>query len=240
MNDRDQRRFQRALRVQTFGDTFADFAANPIAATDLPKLDSLIDEINRAKAGQTPKRVSKSTLLDGLKADLINIARTARSIEQRDGEVGFATPYRVTDIPSERAVTTDADRVLALLETKTTASPDGTPADSPAVAAAKAALRGRFTPYGIPADFVTHLREDRDAITAANKHNQSENLDGVENTELISQLLDQVSDVVTHLDTVAHNLYSRQPEKLRAWLSASHVERAPHREKKTPPPPEPK
>src|SRR5437867_5171146 len=28
--------------------------------------------------------------------------------------------------------------------------------------------------------------------------------------------------------------YTRQPEKLRAWQSASHVERAPEREKKTP------
>jgi hypothetical protein len=29
-----------------------------------------------------------------------------------------------------------------------------------------------------------------------------------------------------------NNKYARQPEKLRAWLSASRVERAPPREKK--------
>jgi hypothetical protein len=33
-----------------------------------------------------------------------------------------------------------------------------------------------------------------------------------------------------------HNKYTRQPEKLRAWQSASHVERAPQREKKAAPP----
>jgi hypothetical protein len=38
-----------------------------------------------------------------------------------------------------------------------------------------------------------------------------------------------------------HNKYTRVPDKLRAWKSASHVERAPQREKKpeapTPAPP---
>jgi len=32
-----------------------------------------------------------------------------------------------------------------------------------------------------------------------------------------------------------HNKYARNPEKLRAWQSASHIERAPQREKKAAP-----
>lgn len=170
--------------------------------------------------GQVPNRVSKTTLLAGIKTDLVNIARTARSIEDRDGENGFAVPYRATDVPSEIAVTTNADAVLGRLEDKK---------DDPAAAlAAKAALRARFTAFGLAADFVARLRADRDAITNANKHNQSENQDGVENTELIDQLLSKINGSISHLDTVAHNIYSHQPEKLRAWLSASHVERAAH------------
>lgn len=232
MNDRDQRRYQRALRVQTFGDDYtADFANLNIATTEFANLDDLIDKLDDAKAGQTPNRVSKSTLVDSLKLDLQNIARTARSIEQRDNNNGFAAAYRLPDNPAERAITTHADAVLTLLEDQ--------PADSAAVKTAKAALRGKFTSYGVPADFVTHLRADRDAIADATKHNQSENLDGVENTELISQLLNQVNDSITHLDTIANNIYSRQPEKMRAWMSASHVERAPQREKKTSPTPPP-
>ena len=43
------------------------------------------------------------------------------------------------------------------------------------------------------------------------------------------------------LNAIMHNKYARNPEKLRAWQSASHIERAPQREKKapakTPPPP---
>jgi len=44
------------------------------------------------------------------------------------------------------------------------------------------------------------------------------------------------------LDAIMCIKYAPQPEKLRAWQSASHVERAPQREKKPstqPTPPEP-
>ena len=33
--------------------------------------------------------------------------------------------------------------------------------------------------------------------------------------------------VVAYLNAILHNRYTRQPEKLRAWKSASHIERAP-------------
>ncbi len=226
MEDRDERRFDRGTRVQTFvEENSADFSGNQIVAEELGKLDGYIDDINAARVGQTPNRVSKSTLRDALKLDLQNVARTARSIELRDNENGFATCYRLPNVPTEKAVTTLADAVLARLEDQEK--------DSAATKTAKTALRARFTSYGLPADFVAHIRTDRNAITEATKHNQTENFDGVENTQLISELLEKVSETVMHLDAVARNVYSRQPEKLKAWLSASHVERTPQREKKT-------
>ena len=39
----------------------------------------------------------------------------------------------------------------------------------------------------------------------------------------------------TQLDAIVNNKYARNPEKLRAWESASHIERAPKREKKPAP-----
>jgi hypothetical protein len=36
---------------------------------------------------------------------------------------------------------------------------------------------------------------------------------------------------VNYLNAVMHNNYSREGDKLRAWESASHIERAPQREK---------
>src|SRR5258707_6410678 len=183
MNDRDIRREERATRVQTFGqENDADFAAGGKAKTHFVNLDGLLVELGQAKAGQTPNRVSKSTLLDAVGIDLINIARTARRIEQKEN--GFATLYRIPDNTSESAVTTHTDAVLLRIEDQ--------PADSAAVKTAKAALRARFIEYELPADFVTHLRADRKAIADANRLNQAETGSGVERTELHGQLVDKV------------------------------------------------
>jgi len=45
-------------------------------------------------------------------------------------------------------------------------------------------------------------------------------------------LLGQINDVIGGLDAIRRNKYTRQPERLRAWQSANHVERAPQWEKK--------
>ena len=58
---------------------------------------------------------------------------------------------------------------------------------------------------------------------------------GRENTEAIGQILALAATDVQVLDAIMHNRYARQPAKLKAWLSASRVERAPQREKKTAP-----
>ena len=226
MNDRDIRRYDRGTRVQTFGRQNAgDYAAGSKAKTHFTNVDGLLVQLDDAKAGQAPNRVSKETLLDALSLDLQNISRTARRIETKEN--GFAAPYRLPDNTSESALTTHADSVLKRLEDQAT--------DSAAVKTAKAALRARFIEYEMLADFVAHLRADRDAITQANQLNQGEVQGGVENTELIGQLLGKLNDEIAEIDAINHNKYARQPEKMRAWLSASHVERAPQREKKAAP-----
>ena len=48
-----------------------------------------------------------------------------------------------------------------------------------------------------------------------------------------SDLRSQTSD----LTAIMHNQHSRAPAKLRAWKSATHLERAPERKKKDGPPP---
>ena len=204
MNDRDLRRYDRATRVQSFGRAnAADFAVGAKALTHFTNIDVNLSSLDRAKAGQTPARVSKATLLDALALDLTNIARTAGTIERNEN--GFAAPYRLPGSPSESALTTHADSVLLRLEDQAD--------DSAAEKTAKAALRAQFTVYELPADFVAQLRAGRQAIAEANQHNDTENLGGVENTELISQLLSLINDDVVELNTIMHNKYARQPEK---------------------------
>jgi len=41
---------------------------------------------------------------------------------------------------------------------------------------------------------------------------------------------------VTQFDAIMRNKYARNPDKLTAWDSASHIERAPQRTKKPAPP----
>jgi hypothetical protein len=224
MNDRDQRRYDRLSRVQTFDRAnAADFASGAKGLTHLANIDSILVDLDRAKAGQTPARVSKETLLDALPLDLQNIARTTRAIDLKTS--GFAAPYRIPDNPSETAITTHADAVLLLLEDQAN--------DSAATKTSKGALRAKFITCELPSDFVADLRASRQAVTDANQRNRDEVQGGVENTALIGQLLGRASDEVTELDAIMHNKYARQPEKLRAWQSASRVERAPQREKKS-------
>ena len=217
MNDRNIRLADRASRVQTFGiQNTADFAAGSKAQTHFTHINDLLTKLDQAKAGQVPGRASKAALFHALDQDLVNLSRTARQIEK--SENGFAAPFRLPGNTSDAAVLGHTDAVLAVLEDQ--------PADDDATKAKKAALRTRFIEYELPAGFVAHLRADRDAIAAADQHNQSENLEGVENTRLIDELLRQINDEVAGLDAIMHNKYTGQPEKLAAWMSASHVERS--------------
>ena len=54
----------------------------------------------------------------------------------------------------------------------------------------------------------------------------------------IGRLIKAGMKEVNYLDAIIHNKYTRNPDKLRACESASHIERAPQREKKPTPGPE--
>ena len=227
MNDRDQRRYERGSRVKTFCETNAgDFAAGSLMHQHTAGVVSLFGRIDGAKAEQAPARVSKETLLDALRLDLLNISRAAQAIALKEN--GFAAPHVLPAEVTERAMTTHADAVLLRLEDQE--------ADAAAVKTAQAALRAKFVARELPAEFVANLRADRQAITDANTLNNEETQEGTGATSLIGTLLKELNDEVTQLDAMMHNKYARVPDKLRTWLSASHVERAAHREKKPAPP----
>lgn len=225
MNDRDKLREDRLTRVQTFGTENADdFAAGSKGKILFARIDQHLLDLAEAKAGQVPGRASKATLLDALWLDFKNIARTSRSIGPADLG-GSTADYAVPDDDTESNIKTHADKLLRLLEDQAT--------DTAATKTAKAALRAKFVEWEIAADFVEDLRADYDSLIEANKLNQAENQEGVENTEAIGQILLAAGKDVDDLETVMRNKYARQPEKLKAWLAASRVHRSPQREKKT-------
>jgi len=123
-----------------------------------------------------------------------------------------------------RASRITADAFLAQLQP--------TAGDTAAQQVAKAALAAQFVAHELPAAFVTDLADDRAAIDDAQTTAQSDDNEGVESTAAVNRLIKAGMKEVNYLDAIVHNKYSRTPDKLRAWQSPSHIERAPQREKK--------
>jgi hypothetical protein len=207
MNDHALRRSDRATRVQSFGvANAADFAPGSKAALLFPALDSILEKLLGVRVGQLRTPVGKPALLDALFADFKDIARTSRAIALE--EPGFSSAaYRFPADYTEATATTHADSLLTLLEDD-------------------AVLRAQFIAFEMPADFVADLRTDRDALDGSNSGKHSDNFEGLESTAAIETLLGEAQDLITRLDTVMHNKYSRNPDKLLAWKSAARVERA--------------
>ena len=231
MNNRDTRRLTRAENILIFGENnAADFTAIPFVAEHLGKIAACVGRVIGARAGQAPNRITKSSLLDALLLDFKRIAGTARSIELRDGEVGFAVSFNNVPRRIEKDIRTCADGLLKLLADNDAPIAGG--GDTPAQKTAKAALRARFIALAIAPDFVTDLRQDRDALDEVHAHNRTEVQEGTEDTELIDEQLTLINTEVDILSPIMANIYELQPEKLHAWKRASRVERDPQRAKK--------
>ncbi|MEO7098844.1 MAG: hypothetical protein ABI162_05750 [Luteolibacter sp.] len=242
MNNRDIRRLTRAQNVLIFSqNNAADHGAIPAVAEHLGKIAASVTRVTGARADQIPNRITKSSLLDALLLDFKRIASTARAIELRDDELGFAVAFNNVPARIEKDIRPHADSLLKLLEDNDASTADG--GDIPAQKTAKAALRARFLALAINPAFVTNLRRDRDALDEAHAHNRTEVQEGTENTALIDEQLTLINTEVDILDPIMTNLYEHQPEKLHAWQRASRVERDPQRAKRvggdTPPAPAP-
>ncbi len=222
MNNRDTRRLTRAENVLTFcNNNSADFTAIPIVAEHLAKITASVALVTTARSGQSPNRITKSSLLDALLLDFKRIAGTARAIELRDGEIGFAVPYNQVPQRVEKDIRAYADSLLKLLEDNGT--------DTPEQKNAKATLRSRFLALAIKPTFVSDLRQDRDALDEVHTHNTTEVQEGTKDTALIDAQLTLINTEVDILDPIMANIYETQPEKLHAWKRASRVERDPQR-----------
>jgi hypothetical protein len=211
MNDRETRRYDMFGRVQTFGlDRAADFAAGSKAKGHFTALTQIIQDLAVERAKQSGGRATaKEVLVEALRLDLRDITRTARAIDRE--EPGFADKFRAPVSDNPRAVLTAAAAMLQELE--------------------KPGVPAKFIAYELPADFVQDLKDDLAAIAAADTAMESDDQEGVASTAGVGRLIKAGTGEVAHLDAIIRNKYSRKVEPLRAWESASHVERAPKREK---------
>ncbi len=226
MNDRYIRRHDMFGRVLTFGNqNAADFASGSDAKQHLARLSGIVDKIMKAKAGQQKEsNTPRAVLLDALRLDVKNTTRLAKAIDQ--DEPGFADKFRAPKSSSDQDLITAADAIIARL----VIDPEK---DSPSVQAEKTALVARFVAKECDPNFAQNLADDRAAIDEAEDNQEKEREKGVGNTAHLDELIREGMKEVTYLDAIMHVKYARNAEKIRMWLSASHIERAPKREKKT-------
>jgi hypothetical protein len=229
MDDRSSARLDKFVRVLNFGRANAADVAATDAPQHLTKLEAIIGKLNTAKAGQKGGSAeAKDVLIDALRIDVQNITRTAGVIAQ--DHPGFEKDFRPPAAPNPAAIVTAADAIILKLVPKDTDTDD--------VTDAKDALRAKFTAKGLPADFATNLATDRAAIDTAKTAEDGADSEGVKNTKLVGTLVGDGMKECNYLDAIFHNVYTRVPEKTRAWMSESHLERAPQRKKPAPTPPQ--
>ncbi len=120
MDDNNIRRFERATRVKTFGQTYAaDFTPGSRATTLFLELDPVVVELTDSAVGQLRTPVGKPERIAALSADFKDISRTARAIKL-DEPAFDDSSYRHPATSVENPVTTHADSLLKLLEDNTT------------------------------------------------------------------------------------------------------------------------
>ena len=212
MNERADLRYERAVRMKTFGTANGgDFAAGSIATALFAENKQLVDDVDTAKADQRRSAdTGKEILVDALRLDMKNITRTARAIALK--EPGFADGYRMPDSPGEGVLLTAGDAFVKGL--------------------AVAGVPDKFIAREMDPGFVQHLKDDLKAIRDYKGGAEGEREDSVEATAAIARLVLRSTEIAEELTAIMHNKYGRSnPDKLRAWISAAHLERMPHRAK---------
>ena len=226
MNDRQYAQDESFVRILAFAnDHSADFAATSPGGSAIAELTRVTATLRPMTVGQpgisaSPGTAAKEELVEALREDLKDIARTARAIEAgTSSQPGFATDYSLPGDSSQRSLIAHARSVLALVR-------------------GNAALIARFTAYELPADFVTDLEADLTAFDAATDTQADDRITSVEDTATARKLLREGRAAVVQLNASVRNKYRRQPELLAAWRTASRVDR-PDANQPTPPPASP-
>ena len=217
MNDREVKRYEMFNRVVTFGqDNAADFPASSKAVELFAKLKLAIKQTDEARASQQGGRATaREVVMDALRIDMKNIVRTAREIG--DEVPGFADRFSLPNDSSQPALVTAANRMLVEL--------------------GKEGVAAQFAGYELPETFVADLADDLDELESRRREMNSADAKGVASTATLGAAIQSGLQVVGKLNAIMHNKYTRQPERLRAWKSASHTERAAHRESSSDLPP---
>jgi hypothetical protein len=99
--------------------------------------------------------------------------------------------------------------------------------DDAATVAAKAARVQVFVDHAMPATLVADLQAQVKGIGTVSDTHEANREQGVLSTAQITSLVRGGRKQRNYLDAIFRAVYANNPEKLAAWISASHVERDP-------------
>ncbi|PYS49274.1 MAG: hypothetical protein DMF68_10495 [Acidobacteria bacterium] len=216
MTDDNTRCGEMFLRVDQLGkDEAASYAANTFIADLFNSLSSIISGLethtNAQASGLTNVRMgtrSKEGARVELERGLDAMRRTSRSMS-------VTMPGLEKKFPSVRHL-----KDQELLTAARMYAADALP------------LKAEFIKRGLQPTFLDDLNEDIEAFEEALRQRTQGRETHVNATATIDDLIEQGMKIVRQLDPIMRNLFEDNPGKLAAWLSASHVERAPRRKAK--------
>ncbi len=135
--------------------------------------------------------------------------RTAKAIAA-DDLPGLEEKFRMPISPSYKAVLISARAFLK----------DAAP------------LKAEFIEYDLPADFLENLQDDIEAFEKAEDDQGEGMTKKVGATRTIAEAVATGAAALRKLDALMRNKYRNNVTKLAEWLTASHTERPPQKEKK--------
>jgi hypothetical protein len=201
--------------VRELGTTHAaTFPPTTFAGELFARLSGVISELEAHTTAQDSGRrsaqegtTSKASARSEVREHLERISRTARAMALT--VPGLEDKFRLPRKPKDQEI----------LTTARTFSTDADP------------LKAEFIRRGMPATFL----EDLEADITAFETSINQKIQGTEKhvtaTAAIDDAMERGLNTVRELDPIMRNTFMNDPAKLAAWLSASHVERAPKRAK---------
>lgn len=219
MNDDNRRRYEMQVRVVQFGtDNAGDFSG--IATTNFGELGTLVNDIESTSAAQqsgfgeaAQQFEVKDTARENLRDEMSAISRTAKSMEYAFDGISDKFKFQ-RNMP-------DASMLAKARAFETEANP----------------YKSDFEAYGLPAGFIADLTAAADAFEASFSNTASATAEHVAATADEAAKVRSGMIIVRVLDGIVKNRYANDPGKLAAWISASHVEKAPKKKGPTPPNP---
>ncbi|HEX8369077.1 MAG TPA: hypothetical protein VF604_11100 [Pyrinomonadaceae bacterium] len=218
MNDQDRRRYDAFVRIVQFGtESAADFPAGSIGKTQFDEIAAvvgLLDELAANKAVSVSEVrytfVGKGSARENLRDELSDIVETARTMVYQFP--GIDAKFRM---PRNN---NDQQMLAAARAFKIEAAP----------------LNADFIAYGLPATFLVELQSAIDAFEASLAPTGAAIDAQVAATAEIDSAIRRAMIARRILLGVVKNKYRNNVGKLAAWLSASHIEKAPRNNNEPP------